>query len=918
MRVIFYRVLKRNLNLALFIFAPLLLAFLTLVGSISAIDHITGQMIQEAIDTEPDLIVTKYSFKSLRTGDIFVDELENEPYISDAHYFHYAVLNGFVNSSSTVNYTIEDFSLFNFYSFPNSTLEPLGLTIPDNHFYASADMVEHYNLSVGSEYLIPIFTIEVSSSNSSDLSYISRCKFPLIFRGTINNLTSDFSSLHRSDSYDLKQNLDASFLTETADSTIPEFTIVISSETMINTDPWINYQGALAYFLIDYNSDDLEQISDPSELIEYTKDLRKKVEYIINHGYNAYFINYHSHDILRTNLEETREQAEDLWLNYSLPIVVILTFPLFVTLGVVQRQIAENRNLISNLYSRGATRWMVGGTLILVCLFFDVVMFLIMLFLDRVVLKQISSQGAVQTQSSLSIIIFLTVFIASLQFLAIWTEILSKAKYTQGINLQPTPQSSAKSKLIFFGVISFDLFLLYLFTRLQTNLPLSDNLNQTSWLIFVTMIVGILWGIWKIGLPLCLWLITQVYRMKVGKLSHYLMRGVRIPLNITRQMFFLSFILCIILALIFSFYDAKDAYYYQLYDEQFGGDVMVRTSGMDWERVIEEPGIEDYCLMYEKTVYSKTGESLRLIMVNASKHGDFIHVHGKYNVEGSTLDLFSALEESNGVLMSAAYASDNSYRIDSLFEVNGLLPNINNIFSVEAIFTRFLPTVRENADLVIDYDDYFDIVNETASPSFLMLKIDNNYKDSILSLISHVSSIDAKPMYYNDERYQNYEDKASVKAKNFMFGIFSLTAIIGINLILTVSLSRAKDERIKIMRVLNARGFSVSTFGQLFLIAFTIAVLFHVIAGIIIGNLIYTIVILISDQFLKIEYPKFGSDYQTQPKPMQVISNETIFWGSALLIVLILWNLGLLLYYRFRVVKSAEFKQEMTKGAYKG
>ena len=146
-----------------------------------------------------------------------------------------------------------------------------------------------------------------------------------------------------------------------------------------------------------------------------------------------------------------------------------------------------------------------------------------------------------------------------------------------------------------------------------------------------------------------------------------------------------------------------------------------------------------------------------------------------------------------------------------------------------------------------------------------------------------------------------------------MYGIFALTAIIGINLVLTVSLSRAKEEKMVIMRVLYARGFSLKIFGQLFMLAFAVGIILHVLAGFLIGNLIYAIIMISSAQFIKTEYPKFGSNYQIFPKPLFAISDETISWVSIIIGSIILWNIILLLHQRYIVLRKIEESQDIIK-----
>ena len=77
--------------------------------------------------------------------------------------------------------------------------------------------------------------------------------------------------------------------------------------------------------------------------------------------------------------------------------------------------------------------------------------------------------------------------------------------------------------------------------------------------------------------------------------------------------------------------------------------------------------------------------------------------------------------------------------------------------------------------------------------------------------------------------------------------------------------------------------------------------------GLLIGNLIFGILILFFDQFRRVEFPMFGTDYQTFPQPLFVISNLTILWLSIMIIVLLLWSILNFIFHSHRSLKSKEF-----------
>ncbi|MCG3218931.1 MAG: hypothetical protein KAR35_07990, partial [Candidatus Heimdallarchaeota archaeon] len=311
-------------------------------------------------------------------------------------------------------------------------------------------------------------------------------------------------------------------------------------------------------------------------------------------------------------------------------------------------------------------------------------------------------------------------------------------------------------------------------------------------------------------------------------------------------------------------------------------------------------------------------QTYSIMIVNSSVFAEYIHSNGKYNVKGSTDDLYKELSrKSNGILISASVGMDNSFDIGSKINFRYLIEEYIEV-EVVGIFTRILPTIMEKIDLIVDYQTFMqleDAHKPLVYPDYLMLKIDTSMKQEIITSINKINPF-IKKYYYDDIRYENYEEKVSVKIKNLIFGIFSVTTLIGVAAIYSSSIAKSANERNSIMRVLNARGFSQKTFIIVFITSFSIAVIIHLLAGLLVGSLIYGFVILFFDRFRVVEFKSYGSNYQTYPEPVYIISETTYFWIGIMVIGIIIWSTILLIYYRYYILNKANYISRLNRTTY--
>jgi len=83
-----------------------------------------------------------------------------------------------------------------------------------------------------------------------------------------------------------------------------------------------------------------------------------------------------------------------------------------------------------------------------------------------------------------------------------------------------------------------------------------------------------------------------------------------------------------------------------------------------------------------------------------------------------------------------------------------------------------------------------------------------------------------------------------------------------------------------------------------------------------VGSLIYGFVILFFDKFRAVEFNKYGSDYQTYPEPVYVISEITYFWISVMVIGIIIWSTILIIYYRYYLLNKANYISKLNRTTY--
>lgn len=906
-----YRIIKNNLKFGFSSTVPILIAFLVLISTMSAIEYTSGNLTIDAIEHKPDFVIKSTNFEELIQGNEIVDNINNFDFVNRGQLFYYSYINFLAKETNNTKHSFEEFGGLNVYVIPEPTQQKYHLSLPKDSFYASEGLAKHFNISQGDYYPFNVYSLSLAYSNQTTTSYDITYLFnlDLSLAGILGVSVPSLDGILDLGDYSPRNPSEYAFSFGSSSYRLPEYTIVISTETLLN-HPWLYHYTNTAFFTVDFKEEAFSTFTDIKQAISETMNMSYQLADVFLYDdsfqlYGAFSFYY----LLKERLLLIEKQVSDVFETYSWPIIIILTFPLFVSFNVVQKQISDNRKLIETLYSRGATRFQVGFTLFIICLIINFLMFGVMIAFDSFIVTPFISQGLTQNFSALSFAIFLIVFTSSIQLSAIWNELMRKVS-NYSLSFEKENVYSKSEKLIIIGIILSSASLLYLLTTVRYHIPFTGNIDQVSIILLLLIITIPPFFVWKLTLKAIIWSLTMVLKIKYGEASSLILRGISKNLKKTRHLLFLSFLISTTLSLVFAYYDAKDQHYYSLYDEQFGGDVMVGGLDIYWERITQIQGVTDFSEIHSVFVQSRTGINMRMLIIDAEKHEEMIHSRGKYNVYGETEELFSSLTSNPlGILMSAEIASSYSYDVDDTFDLSNSYTSEYIPVSIQGIFTRFLPTAESMVDLVIDKGmlEHLDVLNQVIGyPDFIMLELEDGVKDQVVQQINIVSP-GVNLFYFGDDRYERYNQKPSVKTKGFMYCVFSLTGLIGSIAILSSSIIRAKEEQLKMMKIMDSIGFSARSYGQIFLIAYSVASIAYYSIGLLVGNLIFGILIRFFDQFRRAEFPMFGTDYQTFPQPIFVISDLTILWLVIMVNVLILWSIVNFLYHSVKSLKSKEY-----------
>ena len=164
--MLFYKIVKKNLKLGLFISTPLLFAFMVLVSSLSAIDYTSAQLVETAVNEKPDLIVKINNFSNYSVSNRFKADMLLNDKVEKATLFYYSFLNILTTNETDIYYQpIENFIGLNIYAFPEEQITDLGLSLEKGAFYSTEGLFENINQPINSSFDFNIYSIKPTYAN---------------------------------------------------------------------------------------------------------------------------------------------------------------------------------------------------------------------------------------------------------------------------------------------------------------------------------------------------------------------------------------------------------------------------------------------------------------------------------------------------------------------------------------------------------------------------------------------------------------------------------------------------------------------------------------------------------------------------------------------------------------------------------
>ena len=225
---------------------------------------------------------------------------------------------------------------------PRSPLE----TMTPRLFYYSGTPIDitGTNPNTGNAFDFNIYSIKPTYANFTHTTYDIHFMhgLELNYSGTIGIETPAFEEFIDLGEYKPRNPAEFAFTAGTANFRLPEHSIFMTTETL-GEIPWIDYLRTSAYFVCDYKNDIFPEFTKLDEVVALSIQTSTELVDIIlfddyfDHIYFSFEFDY----LLNKRLNVIKQQTSDIWDAYSWPIIIILTYPLIVSLGLVQKQISE-------------------------------------------------------------------------------------------------------------------------------------------------------------------------------------------------------------------------------------------------------------------------------------------------------------------------------------------------------------------------------------------------------------------------------------------------------------------------------------------------------------------------------------------------------------------------------------------------